>query len=438
MKTLISAIALLALAVILGTATNAVLAVTATRNIAITVTGAGGLPRHFGLGLKNAQGELSWMTGSGVPWDYRYQYITPGWESWNSPSGSFVKNYAQQGYIPVFSWDVIGGGPWGNPGLGLFTTSGIQSTSNMNAYYSSFVLALQNAAASGAATIVFHIEPDLWGWMQQQYGDDPTVIPVSVASSGYAGLGALPNNASGFAKALVQLRNTYAPKVLLGWDNSVWAANNGYTPTNGLLDNCCYNSPVATAQRVATFYSGLAAPFDLIVFETIDRDSGFATTVCGQSSATAWWNDAAFTSYHDYVNTIYAATGLVSIMWQTPVGNTLYRTENNTNLHYQDNRPEYFLKAGNSAHINSFLGAGVVAVLFGNGQQAPYSQCDSTKTDTDYQDYAGDGITNPAPIIGNPFTGTANNTLTATVSDDDGGFLRSAAAAYYAGGAIPW
>ena len=37
------------------------------------------LPGHFGIGLKSAQLELSWMTNSGVPWDYRYQYIDPGW-----------------------------------------------------------------------------------------------------------------------------------------------------------------------------------------------------------------------------------------------------------------------------------------------------------------------------------------------------------------------
>ncbi len=415
-------------------------ATTVSKNLAITVTSGSRvpLPRHFAIGLKNGQTELSWMTGSSVPWDYRYQYLNPGWESWNSPLGSFVKNYAQQGYIPVFSWYVIGGGPWGNPGLGLFTASGIQSASNMNAYYANFVLAMQNAAASGVSPIVFHIEPDLWGFMQQQYGDDPTVIPVSVSSSGYSDLGALPNNARGFAQALVQLRNTYAPQVFLAWDNGYWSANNGYDPTNGLLDSCCYNSPVATAQRVATFYSGLVAPFDLIFFNTADRDSAFATIVCGRSSSTAWWNDAAFTSYHDYVNTIYSATGVRSMLWQTPSGNTLYDTENNTTYHYQDNRPEYFLKAGNSAHISSFIGAGVIAVLFGNGQQTPFSQCDNTKSDTDFQDYAGDMVTNPSPIIGNPFTGTANNTLTATVSDDDGGFIRSAAGAYYASGAIPW
>jgi hypothetical protein len=147
------------------------------------------------------------MTGSKVPWDYRYQYLNPGSQNWKD-SGTFVKNYARQGYIPVFTWYVIGGSTWGNPYGGLFTSSGLQSTADMNAYYASFVLALQNAAASGVSPIVFHIEPDLWGFMQQDHGDDPTVIPVSVASSGFAGLGGLPNNARGFAQALVSLRDT--------------------------------------------------------------------------------------------------------------------------------------------------------------------------------------------------------------------------------------
>jgi hypothetical protein len=80
------------------------------------------LPGHFGIGVKNGQLELSWMTNSGVPWDYRNQYLNPGWESWSSPSGSFVLNYAKQGYIPVFTWYVIGGSSWGNPYSGLFTS----------------------------------------------------------------------------------------------------------------------------------------------------------------------------------------------------------------------------------------------------------------------------------------------------------------------------
>src|SRR5438132_10445635 len=47
----------------------------------------------FGFGLANQPSEIGWMTSSGVPWGYRYQYLSggvntgTGWETWNSPAG---------------------------------------------------------------------------------------------------------------------------------------------------------------------------------------------------------------------------------------------------------------------------------------------------------------------------------------------------------------
>ncbi|MGD0765938.1 MAG: hypothetical protein ABR978_06490, partial [Dehalococcoidia bacterium] len=37
-----------------------------------------GLPRHLSIGLMSSPEQLGWMTGSGIPWDYRYQYLTGG------------------------------------------------------------------------------------------------------------------------------------------------------------------------------------------------------------------------------------------------------------------------------------------------------------------------------------------------------------------------
>lgn len=366
------------------------------------------------------------MRNSGVPWDYRNTYLNPGWESWNSPSGSLVLNYARQGYSPIFTWYLIGGGLWGNPSNGLFTSSGMQSASNMNGVFASFVLALQNAAASGVSPIIFHIEPDLWGLMQQNYGDDARVIPVSVASSGYSGLSSLPNNAAGFAQALVSLRNTFAPNVILAWHASDWGPNNGFDPTLTTFQS--YNTPQVTGQRLAAFYESFGASFDMIFHDPSDADSAFKVLVRGNPSATSWWTNTAFSNYLSYVGTVYNGTGLRSMLWQVPSGNTLYLSENNTNDHYQDNRPQYFLKVGNSyQNIRNFVGQGVIGLIFGFGGGT-----------TDYMDDANDGITNPPPIIGNPFTGTPNNTLTATVPDDDGGFIRSSAGAYYSAGPISY
>jgi hypothetical protein len=113
------------------------------------------------------------------------------------------------------------------------------------------------------------------------------------------------------------------------------------------------------------------------------------------------------------------------MLWQIPIGNTLYRSCNNTNYHYQDNHAEYFLKSGNRQHIVDYVSAGVVGILFGEGLDVTVSSTPNTS----YWDAAGDGITNPPSING--------NTLDSTSSDDDGGFLRTSAAAYYSSGPVP-
>ncbi len=53
----------------------------------------------LGFGLANQPSEIGWMTSSGVPWGYRYQYLAggvntgTGWETWNTPSGQFAGYY---------------------------------------------------------------------------------------------------------------------------------------------------------------------------------------------------------------------------------------------------------------------------------------------------------------------------------------------------------
>src|SRR5579885_1032934 len=72
------------------------------------------LPGHELLGLANDPSDLNWMTGSGAPWDARYQYLSggvntgSGWSTWNSPPGAFALWYMQNSgahrYLPVFSY----------------------------------------------------------------------------------------------------------------------------------------------------------------------------------------------------------------------------------------------------------------------------------------------------------------------------------------------
>ena len=145
-----------------------------------------GLPHHLSIGLANKLTELSWMTASGIPWDYRYQYLTggvntgQGWTTWNSPPGAFADMYlndsGDSGYIPVFTYyQVVASAPspWDqNVSLKL------QNASTMAAYYQEWKLLMQKAgaygrsggSARGAGPVGVYAVP-LWG--QRRFGAGP-------------------------------------------------------------------------------------------------------------------------------------------------------------------------------------------------------------------------------------------------------------------------
>ncbi len=375
-----------------------------------------GLPTHFSVGLTSNPTDLAWMTGSGVPWGYRYQYLSggvntgSGWSTWNSPAGDFARLYmvASQGagYVPVLDYYQI---VQSTPNAGSENPDPkLQNGATMNAYFADFKLLMQKAGQFGG-TVIVHIEPDFWGFCESVHGSDPSVISVQVASSGFAEAAGYANNLCGFAQVLFHLRDLYGPNAFLALHASHWATG------ADLIAN--HVDPVVQANAIAGFLGALGVPFDLLFHDPTDRDAGFKQYVDGDGGA-SWWNASDFARYRAYLAQVWSATGRRAILWELPCGNTLYRTCNNSTGHYQDNRAEFFLQAGNGTNVADFANAGVIAILFGGTDAGT----------THHTDSQSDGVTNPAAING--------NTAAATVPDDDGGFLRSAAAAYYAAGAV--
>ena len=285
--------------------------------------------------------------------------------------------------------------------------SKLQNSATMNAYFADWKLLMQKAGQFGKPVIVHH-EPDFWGFIQNAHGNNPASTPVQVASSGFAEVAGLPDHAAGFARALVRLRDLHAPNAIIAWHASHWAGG-----ADLILNQA---DPVVHANTIAGFFNALGAAFDLVFHDPSDRDAGFKEAIYGDGGA-SWWDASDFARYRTYLATLHASIGRRGILWQVPIGNTLYRSCDNTWGHYQDNRAQFFLQGMSNA--SDFAAAGVIAVLFGSTDAGT----------THYDDARGDGVTNPAPING--------NTLTATLPDDDGGFLRTAAGAYYASGAVP-
>ena len=284
-----------------------------------------------------------------APFGLRYQYLAGGvntgngWATWNT-NGDFVKWYVQDsvanGMVAVFPYyQMLQSSPATGGGESAKDLNNLKNASTMAAYWADVRLFMQKAAAGASGhPVVLHVEPDLWGYIEQGATDnDAKNVPASVASSGDADLAGLPNTAVGFAKAFVKLRDLYAPNVLLAYHASVWGT---------MFDlHASQTSDAQTDQlaaKAAAFYGSLNADFDLVFTDLADRDAGFYQHQYGDGGA-AWWNASDFPRYGRFIGGLSAGTGKRVVVWQIPMGNTLMRATNDTWGHYADNRPEWFL-----------------------------------------------------------------------------------------------
>jgi len=403
-----------------------------------------GWPSRVELGMADAPGGAAAMKQT-APFAFRYQYLAGGvntgggWATWNT-NGDFPKFYIQDsvanGVIPVFTYYMLlqsapGGGTESNADY-----TNLNNTATMTALYNDLKLFFQKAGAFPGTPVVLHVEPDFWGYMEQRStGDNATTVSAKVSETGILQLAGLPSNVAGFARAVVKLRDTYAPNVILGYHVSVWGTNFDIAlsnPSDGMVDTL--------ASRAAAFYNSLGASFDIAFAEFSDRDSGFYQYVYGDSGR-SWWDAEDFRRNVRFLTGFSAATHKRIVMWQIPLGNTRMRAENNTNDHYQDNRPEWLLDEPARSHLTAYRDAGVFAFLFGRGAGGPTCACDDN----------GDGVTNPAPINGNTMAseiaaagtppaqvtrGSTPTLVTPYAADDDGGFFRWKAWQYYQTGPL--
>jgi hypothetical protein len=379
-----------------------------------------GLPSYFGYGLFN--GSMSDMH-SGVPYNYRYQYLAGGvtgggWQSWQGDgryAASYVSASRQAGYIPGFVYyNILQSSP------SYDEYNNLQNASTMLAYYRDFKALLQQSAGSGAVFI--NVEPDLDGVMMQHSSntdDDASGQPAKVGSTGMLELAGIADNFRGYWQALAHLRDLYAPNVILGQDLSIWGAD--YDLTIALRNNPNYNWQ-AHADRTAAYHTSFGPGYDLNFFSPLDRDAAFYEITYGSNR---WWDatdqrEPKFSTIGAWLGRIDNTMSKRALMWQVPNGNRVYRSENNTDGHYQDNRPEYFLNPTNGrSHMTLWANYGVIGIMFGAGAGGQSHYFDSKR----------DGITNPAPINGND--------QVAQYADDDGGYIRVQSAAYYSGGPLP-
>jgi hypothetical protein len=348
-------------------------------------------PHTLQLGLSDEPGGAAALRKT-APFGFRYQYLAggvntgQGWSTWN-PAGSFVTRYEREswasGQIPVFTYyQLLQSKPAGGDEAKV-DLAHLRDPKLMAAYWADVRLFL--ARAHGTKTVVLHVEPDLWGYLEQA---NATAL------------------ASSFAQRFVRLRDELAANVVLAYHMSGW----------GTKHDIVYEDPAdatvrAYAERSAAFYRSLHARFDIAFEDFSDRDAGFYTKINGNPNT--WFKPADFARHLLYGRTFVRAAGVRLVAWQIPLGNTVMRAENNTWNHFQDNRVEWLLGPGSRAHLRAYAAAGYAAFMFGRGADGNTCACDAAK----------DGVTNPEPVDGNRRASLS--------ADDDGGFFKAQAGAYY-------
>jgi hypothetical protein len=373
------------------------------------------LRNHFMLGLATSPND-SWIDETrkqGAPWDIRYMYFCGGvntgnnWTTWNQPAGMYLTIFLNESEklntIPCVTYyqmlqSLPAHGTGSEPQVNRTNSD---NPATMRAYFEDIKLVMQKCGEyrtkdGHAMPVIFHHEPDLWGFFfiaPEFAPHDPDKVHIAVKSSGMPDVSGFDDSIAGFGKAIVALRDKYAPNVILAAHVSRW----------GNID----------AQKLANFYAR-CGNWDMFFADVSDRDSGWKLAH-NYMAGGAWWKEKDFEDFRNWSAELHNITRMNMMLWQVPEGNTIMASCNNTENHYMDNRPEYFLEnyPANS-HIEEWAKAGWLGILFGGGAGGCTSRGDGAK----------DGITNPTPITG-------NKGEKASYADDDGGYLRLRGINYY-------
>jgi len=256
------------------------------------------LPSHFAFGLEAGPAD-TWLPRSGVPWDYRWQYLAggvntgKGWETWNS-NGTFASGYAteadQHSYIPMFPYYELlqSNGPCTGCNENKKDLTNLNDPGVMRAYFANFALLMKRLGTAsydgvkgfGKPAIV-NVEPDFAGGYAVQAvnngvcfnfctgkGNDPAFLKAVVGSSGMADVAGYSDTWAGFTQAVAHLRDLYVPNVLLDYDVSPWASGDDIG-----LDGNPNVDAAALGQEVGTLMSKTGA-HEILFNDPLDRDAG--------------------------------------------------------------------------------------------------------------------------------------------------------------------
>jgi hypothetical protein len=212
----------------------------------------------------------------------------------------------------------------------------------------------------GTHVAFLHIEPDFWGYVEQ-VNADPHMVPAKVTAANATDCTSNENSAAGLAACMIHMVRVYAPNAKVGLHASAWGTKmDVFGNSDAKLD------VLGEARKMVAFLTALGAKDgDFIVSDPSDRDAGYYETTQGRNT---WWDDtnATLPNFHQafsWTKAVAEGLGLSVLYWQIPVGNM---NLDNTNLHYKDNRLDYFF-----AHMDEVAAAHIVGLFFGAGTTGP-------------------------------------------------------------------
>ncbi len=227
-------------------------------------------------------------------------------------------------------------------------------TSGIHEYLQDMRVLFQKMGAYGKP-VMFHVEPDFFGYLQQYCVNNKTTPAAVVAKIRYSDVPecqALPETVTGLMDCLITMRNRIAPKVRMGFHASHWG------------DWYDMNDPAAPAQQkaysVADFLRSVGSDkTDFVVLETTDRDAGFYESQ--NPGKIFYWTDKDRENHLRWVGYISERTAKPILWWQMPFG-VPSNTPGGTSGHYRDNRVPYFYNM-----VPRLVGLGGFGMVFGAG-----------------------------------------------------------------------
>lgn len=284
--------------------------------------------------------------GNGCAWWGCWQYD-------QDPPGFYVRDFIAKSsarqQVPMLTWYQILQA--GGSSEGAAEVKKANDVRFMARYYANFKFVL---AQIGNNAAFLHVEPDFWGYGQQQNGD-PSAIAAAVASANPADCGTLPNTLAGMGECLIVMTRRYAPNTKVGLHASGWATGiDVIRNSNPKLD------VAAEGQKLGQFLAKAGPSADFIVADIDDRDAAY-----WESQGRDTWLDATNETLPNFRQLFGWATALAEaahkpiLWWQVPVGNMSLP---NTKQAWRDNCVDYLM-----THLDEVQAAHGLGVAFGAG-----------------------------------------------------------------------